>query len=245
MPYIYAHFYHECSNLMQVNWNRPAENWGFDTVATYTAGDIIDVEVMNIYIPHSPSHLSEVLSLTLTRTLICDVYILYLTRYGMQWCVSNAADHGGVYSYRICQDDSIVAKYLDPNYTPNESDWTAMEDCFQTGILKCSDVPGQNCAVHPDWYFYFKNLVSCPFFPSLAANCALHCVSFRLFSSHILVCSVLCWTVPCICAAVVAQDGAASPRPRSGLTVGLWTRAAACLPAQERRVTCMAGQVPF
>ena len=62
-----------------------------------------------------------------------------------QWCVSNAADHGGVYSY-------IVEKYLDPNYTPNENDWTAMEDCFQAGILKCSDVPGQNCAVHPDWY---------------------------------------------------------------------------------------------
>jgi hypothetical protein len=25
--------------------NHPAENWGYDTVATYTAGDIIDVEV--------------------------------------------------------------------------------------------------------------------------------------------------------------------------------------------------------
>mgnify|MGYP003388421723 CR=1 FL=1 len=56
-----------------------------------------------------------------------------------------------MYSYRICQDDSIVAKYLDPNHTPDETEWAALEDCFQAGILKCSDVPGQNCAVHPYW----------------------------------------------------------------------------------------------
>jgi len=93
-----------------VNWNHPAETWGFDTVATYNAGDVIDVE----------------------------------------WCVSDSADHGGVYSYRICQDDSITAKYLDPNYTPNEKDWADMEECFQKGILKCSDVEGQDCKVHPD-----------------------------------------------------------------------------------------------
>ena len=30
----------------------------------------------------------------------------------VEWCVSNIADHGGLYSYRICQDDSIVAKVI-------------------------------------------------------------------------------------------------------------------------------------
>jgi len=68
----------------------------------------------------------------------------------VEWCVSNIADHGGMYSYRICTDDSIVAKFIDPNYTPNNSDFTQMESCFQKGILKCSDVPGQSCAPHPD-----------------------------------------------------------------------------------------------
>lgn len=68
----------------------------------------------------------------------------------VEWCVSDIADHGGVYSYRVCQDDSIVAKFIDASYTPNQSDWTAMENCFQAGILKCSDVPGQTCNVHPD-----------------------------------------------------------------------------------------------
>mmetsp|Transcript_2641 Transcript_2641/g.4825 ORF Transcript_2641/g.4825 Transcript_2641/m.4825 type:complete len:214 (+) Transcript_2641:183-824(+) len=93
-----------------VNWNQPHDNWGFNTVATYNAGDVIDVE----------------------------------------WCVSDAADHGGVYSYRICQDDNIVSKFIDPNYMPNEGDWADMEACFQAGILKCSDVDGNNCYVHPD-----------------------------------------------------------------------------------------------
>ena len=36
-----------------------------------------------------------------------------------------------MYSYRICQDDALVAKLIDPSYTPNQDDMTAMEDCFQ------------------------------------------------------------------------------------------------------------------
>jgi hypothetical protein len=52
-----------------VNWNQPHDNWGFDTVASYNAGDVIDVEVSYseintflllvslflslLYIPHS------------------------------------------------------------------------------------------------------------------------------------------------------------------------------------------------
>jgi len=67
----------------------------------------------------------------------------------VEWCVSLNADHGGSWSYRLCTDESIVAKYIDPNYTPNENDHAALEGCFQRGILSCHDVPGQNCRVHP------------------------------------------------------------------------------------------------
>lgn len=68
----------------------------------------------------------------------------------VEWCVSNIADHGGIYSYRLCTDDDVVAKFTDPAYTPNATDHTELEDCFQRGLLKCGDVPGQDCPVHPD-----------------------------------------------------------------------------------------------
>jgi len=68
----------------------------------------------------------------------------------IEWCVSNNADHGGLYSYRICTDDDLVAKFIDPNYTPNDDEMSSLEKCFQEGILKCTDVPGQDCPVHPD-----------------------------------------------------------------------------------------------
>ena len=32
----------------------------------------------------------------------------------VEWCVSDIADHGGLYSYRLCTDDSLVAKFTDP-----------------------------------------------------------------------------------------------------------------------------------
>ena len=68
----------------------------------------------------------------------------------ISWCVSNHADHGGLYSYRMCSDPNITAKFIDGAYTPNEGDMAEMEDCFQKGILACTDVPGQKCPVHPD-----------------------------------------------------------------------------------------------
>lgn len=68
----------------------------------------------------------------------------------IEWCVSNIADHGGIYSYRLCTDDSLTAKFTNPNYIPTQDDNTAMEACFQKGILSCTDVPGQDCPVHPD-----------------------------------------------------------------------------------------------
>jgi len=68
----------------------------------------------------------------------------------VEWCVSDLADHGGLYSYRLCTDEAITAKFTDSSYTPNADDEAALESCFQRGILKCTDVPGNNCQVHPD-----------------------------------------------------------------------------------------------
>jgi hypothetical protein len=68
----------------------------------------------------------------------------------VEWCVSDLADHGGLYSYRMCSDATLTAKFTDPKYTPMADDMAALEQCFQKGILACSDVPGQECPVHPD-----------------------------------------------------------------------------------------------
>eukprot|EP00656_Telonema_subtile_P000925 TRINITY_DN10441_c0_g2_i2.p1 TRINITY_DN10441_c0_g2~~TRINITY_DN10441_c0_g2_i2.p1 ORF type:complete len:307 (+),score=56.16 TRINITY_DN10441_c0_g2_i2:64-984(+) len=68
----------------------------------------------------------------------------------VEWCVSNIADHGGVYSYRLCTNDSLVHKFTDPSHTPSGSEMDDLEECFKRGVLKCSDVPGQECPVHPD-----------------------------------------------------------------------------------------------
>jgi hypothetical protein len=100
----------ESYDVLQTNWNKPEHGWGIDTVATYNAGDVVNVE----------------------------------------WCVSDAADHGGLYSYRLCQNDTLVAKFIDPQHTPTYKEMDLLEECFQEGVLKCSDVPGQECNIHPD-----------------------------------------------------------------------------------------------
>jgi hypothetical protein len=66
------------------------------------------------------------------------------------WCVSDLADHGGLYSYRVCTDDALVARFTDPNHTPSDDEMASLEVCFAAGILSCADVPGQDCPVHPD-----------------------------------------------------------------------------------------------
>jgi hypothetical protein len=68
----------------------------------------------------------------------------------VEWCVSDAADHGGLYSYRMCSDESITAKFIDPAHTPTAAEEAALEACFQEGILSCTDVPGQSCPVHSE-----------------------------------------------------------------------------------------------
>ncbi|KAG8157689.1 hypothetical protein KVR01_012351 [Diaporthe batatas] len=68
----------------------------------------------------------------------------------VEWCVDNNGDHGGMFSYRICQDQELVDKFTNPNYLPTDAEKQAAEDCFQRGTLKCTDVSGQTCGYSPD-----------------------------------------------------------------------------------------------
>ncbi|KFY34880.1 hypothetical protein V494_06392 [Pseudogymnoascus sp. VKM F-4513 (FW-928)] len=68
----------------------------------------------------------------------------------VQWCVDANGDHGGMFSYRICQDQTIVDKFLDAAYLPTDEEKQAAEECFQKGTLNCTDVSGQDCGYNPD-----------------------------------------------------------------------------------------------
>ena len=64
----------------------------------------------------------------------------------VSWCVN--ADHGGVYGYRLCDDPELVAKFWgDEPLTPEEQ--VQAEACFNEGLLRCDDVPGQVCGMEP------------------------------------------------------------------------------------------------
>ncbi|KAL2849692.1 starch binding domain-containing protein [Aspergillus pseudodeflectus] len=68
----------------------------------------------------------------------------------VQWCVDNNGDHGGMFTYGICQDQALVDLFLTPGYIPTNEEKQAAEDCFLEGELSCTDVPGQNCGYNPD-----------------------------------------------------------------------------------------------
>ncbi|PNS15392.1 Phospholipase A1-II 1 [Sphaceloma murrayae] len=68
----------------------------------------------------------------------------------VEWCVDNNGDHGGMFSYRICQDQALVDKLLTPGYIPTLAEKQAAEDCFVQGTLKCTDVSGQTCGFNED-----------------------------------------------------------------------------------------------
>ncbi|KAL2257135.1 hypothetical protein VTK26DRAFT_608 [Humicola hyalothermophila] len=93
-----------------VDYNTPSADWGQKPVATYSPGQVVDVE----------------------------------------WCVDHNGDHGGMFSYRICQDQALVDKFLTPRYIPTEAEKQAAENCFERGTLSCTDVPGQECGYNPD-----------------------------------------------------------------------------------------------
>ncbi|KAL3457311.1 hypothetical protein BJX64DRAFT_280719 [Aspergillus heterothallicus] len=66
------------------------------------------------------------------------------------WCLDHNGDHGGMFSYRICQDQDIVDKFLDPDYLPTDDEKQEAEDCFDAGLLACTDVDGQECGYSAD-----------------------------------------------------------------------------------------------
>ncbi|KAH6621689.1 hypothetical protein B0J18DRAFT_233992 [Chaetomium sp. MPI-SDFR-AT-0129] len=68
----------------------------------------------------------------------------------VQWCVDHNGDHGGMFTYRLCQNQTLVDKFLDPTYLPTDDEKQAAEDCFEAGTLPCTDVSGQDCGYSPD-----------------------------------------------------------------------------------------------
>ncbi|CAI4214164.1 unnamed protein product [Parascedosporium putredinis] len=68
----------------------------------------------------------------------------------VSWCVDHNGDHGGMFTYRICQDQALVDKFTTPGYLPTEAEKQAADDCFERGTLSCTDVSGQNCNYSPD-----------------------------------------------------------------------------------------------
>ncbi|KAI1091994.1 carbohydrate-binding module family 20 protein [Rostrohypoxylon terebratum] len=68
----------------------------------------------------------------------------------VQWCVDHNGDHGGMFTYRICQNQTIVDKFIDPSYLPTEDEKEEAEKCFEAGLLKCTDVDGQECGYNAD-----------------------------------------------------------------------------------------------
>ncbi|KAJ5766969.1 uncharacterized protein N7511_004585 [Penicillium nucicola] len=68
----------------------------------------------------------------------------------VQWCVDNNGDHGGMFTYGVCQNQTLVDLFLTPGYLPTTEEKQAAEDCFLDGELKCTDVDGQTCGYNPD-----------------------------------------------------------------------------------------------
>jgi len=68
----------------------------------------------------------------------------------VQWCVDHNGDHGGMFTYRVCQNQTLVDKFLTPGYVPTNDEKQAAEDCFEAGTLRCADVAGQSCGYSPD-----------------------------------------------------------------------------------------------
>jgi lytic starch monooxygenase len=68
----------------------------------------------------------------------------------VEWCVDHNGDHGGMFAWRICQDQALVNKLLTPGYVPTAAEKQEVEDCFEAGVLRCTDVSGQTCEYSPN-----------------------------------------------------------------------------------------------
>jgi len=64
----------------------------------------------------------------------------------VSWCVN--ADHGGIYSWRLCDDPDVVRKFW-ADEVPSAADQLEAEACFQRGILRCDDVEDNSCGLEP------------------------------------------------------------------------------------------------
>ena len=51
------------------------------------------------------------------------------------------ANHRGLYSYRLCQNSTIVDLFIDGSQAPGRAEYELLEQCFQDGILPCN-APG-------------------------------------------------------------------------------------------------------
>mmetsp|Transcript_7019 Transcript_7019/g.9847 ORF Transcript_7019/g.9847 Transcript_7019/m.9847 type:complete len:384 (+) Transcript_7019:179-1330(+) len=65
----------------------------------------------------------------------------------VSWSVN--ADHGGVYQFRLCDDPSLVS-FLWADEAPNVTIQNELEECYQAGILRCDDVPTNDCSFEVD-----------------------------------------------------------------------------------------------
>ncbi|KAL2824276.1 hypothetical protein BDW59DRAFT_180352 [Aspergillus cavernicola] len=68
----------------------------------------------------------------------------------VEWCVDNNGDHGGMFTYGICQNQTLVDLFLTEGYLPTDDEKQAAEDCFLEGQLTCGEVDGQECIYSPD-----------------------------------------------------------------------------------------------
>jgi hypothetical protein len=68
----------------------------------------------------------------------------------VEWCVDANGDHGGMFAYRICQDQALVDKFTTPGYIPTDAEKQEAEDCFTKGTLPCTEVNGQACGFSAD-----------------------------------------------------------------------------------------------
>ena len=89
----------------------------------------------------------------------------------VSWCVS--ADHGGIPQFRLCDDEGLVSAVTTPDKPPSLADLEALEQCFQRGLLRCDDVPGQDCSqvevcgeYAADWGACADNRTKIPIFVS-------------------------------------------------------------------------------
>jgi hypothetical protein len=55
-------------------------------------------------------------ALTTVGTVVAGLSIDTSAIIDVVWCVDHNGDHGGMFTYRICQDQALVDKFLDPDY---------------------------------------------------------------------------------------------------------------------------------